>query len=226
MSKKFLSVAVVAIAILAILLGVYCAQLRLRLAEDVTDRQAAFDAASKASKGMSVSEVCGLEFYFDDSWEDHPEGPLAPVISVGGSWDRNGAAPETYFGHWGLTTTTDEYLIDATDFEPDTADTYLRQMESSGLPRGDRERFNSSTRATKVALTIAREAAAQDDEWVILRYRGVGESAVVIMGHRYGIVTLILIREPGDRERYRLLETVGVFMGVDPSPRRLHKPRK
>ncbi len=75
-------------------------------------------------------------------------------------------------------------------------------------------------------MTIARDAAAQDDGWAIVQYRSVGDGAVVTLRHSQGIVTLILTRDPGDTERYRLAQTVGSFMGVDPSGSRFVKPKE
>ena len=225
MTKKVLKVAVVVLAILAIPLGAYCVVLHLRIADDVAAQRNAFHAVHESTQGITVSEACGLEFYCDDSYQDNSEFD-PPVIVVGRAFSRRSTTGEEYFAQWGITSPSDDSRIDATSFQPGPVDTYLGQMAGT-LPLGEhRQRFNNATRAEKVVMTIARDAAAQDDGWAIVQYRSVGDGAVVTLRHSQGIVTLILTRDPGDTERYRLAQTVGSFMGVDPSGSRFVKPKE
>ncbi|MHC4985626.1 MAG: hypothetical protein ACYTFO_05665, partial [Planctomycetota bacterium] len=93
-------------------------------------------------------------------------------------------------------------------------ESYLRQMCVGGRWSSDATFIHDLTRAEQIALTLAKEAASQDREWTILFCSPMIRGAMVVLGHPYGIATLVLVQEEGDTERYRLYQSSATLTGV------------
>jgi len=231
MKNRIFKATVMALAISSIPLGVCCVVLHFRIMDEVAARRIAFDSANASIEGVRIPEVCGLEYYHDASWADNSESEQ--TILVGCAFRRNVASFGDYFGsygkyvgHWGMLARIDSVRIDASNFAPDSTEAYLKQVMLATPLRDEVSSFEVATRAEKVLMSLARAACERNDDWVIFDYAPVGEGAVLIIAHSYGMATLVLVPdEPGQVDRYRLIQTVGASMGVDPYPDRLRRSK-
>ena len=166
--------------------------------------------AGDFGEGVFITETCGLKYYGDrdDPYSDRSGAHEANIL-IGGIRAGNSGPG------WSLRQEAWAPVIDATNFQPKPDEAYFGQI---GLPLTlfpPHAMLRGGTRPMQIVLSLALQAASQNDLLFIMSCRSIENGAIVVMTHPLGMTTLILVRQEGDLERYRLYQSSSVVPTTD-----------